>query len=96
MLIETPYKENDTITVRTTAGEEIVARFVEEDDTSITIVKPMALVATQQGMGLGPFAFTVDPSSKIKLSKHSVLFVHKTIDEMSKQYIASTTGLTLN
>ena len=26
-MIETPFKLNDTITIRTTAGEEIVARF---------------------------------------------------------------------
>ena len=95
MIIETPYKANDTITVRTTAGEEIVARFIEENDQTITVQKPMALQATQQGIGLGPFCFTVSLDNKFKLTKTSLLFVHKTDEEMAKQYIQSTTGITV-
>ena len=95
MIIETPYKQHDTITVRTTAGEEIVTRFVEEDSNSITVTKPMALQATQQGIGLGPFCFTVSPDNKFKLNKDSILFVHKTDEEMGKQYVQSTTGIAL-
>lgn len=95
MIIETPYKANDTITVRTSAGEEIVGRFVEENDKTITLTKPLALMQTQQGIGLGPFAFTVDPQSKISLNKSAILFVHKTEKSMADQYIQSTSGLTL-
>lgn len=95
MIIETPYKTNDTITIKTTAGEEIVARFVEEDANAITVQKPMAIMATQQGIGLGPFAFTINPDSKVKLNKNSMIFVHKTDSEMAKQYVTSTTGVQL-
>jgi hypothetical protein len=93
MIIETPYKAGDTITIKTTAGDEIVARFVEENDKAITVTKPLALMATQQGIGLGPFTFTVDPSGKIPLNKSAVLFVAKTDKDMAKQYIASTSGI---
>jgi len=30
MIIETPYKQNDTITLRTVAGDEVVARFLKK------------------------------------------------------------------
>lgn len=93
MIIEAPYKQYDTITIKTTAGEEIVARFIEENDKTITIEKPLALMPTSQGIGLGPFAFTINPSSKIKINKSAVLFTHKTDAEMAKQYVSSTTGL---
>lgn len=93
MIIETPYKQYDTITIKTTAGEEIVCRFVEENDKTITVEKPLALMPTSQGIGLGPFAFTINPNSKIKINKSAVLFVHKTDAEMAKQYVSSTTGL---
>jgi hypothetical protein len=93
MIIETPYKATDTITVKTTTGDEIVARFVEEDDKTITVEKPMAIMATQQGIGLGPLAFTISPSAKIKLNKSATLFVHKTDAEMAKQYVSSTSGI---
>ena len=93
MIIETPFKANDVVTVKTAAGEEVLGRFVEEDVNTITLEKPMAIMATQQGIGLGPFAFTVNPSSKVKLNKSATLFVHKTDDEMAKQYMTNTTGI---
>ena len=93
MIIETPYKQNDTITLKTTGGEEIVARFVEENSDTITVQKPMAIMATGQGIGLGPFSFTINPDSKVKINKYSLVFVHKTDGEMAKQYVSSTTGI---
>ena len=93
MIIETPYKQNDTVTVKTTGGDEIVARFIEENADTITIQKPLAIMATGQGIGLGPFAFTITPDAKVKLNKHSIVFVHKTDGEMAKQYVSSTTGI---
>lgn len=95
MIIETPYKATDTVTVRTTAGEELLARFVSEDDKTITIEKPMAVMVTQQGLGLGPFAFTIPQNAKLKLNKSAITFVHKTDSEMAKQYVQSTTGIAL-
>lgn len=95
MIIEAPYKQNDTITLKTTTGEEIVARFVEENANSITVSKPMSIMVTQQGLGLGPFAFTLPQDAKVVLNKNVILFVHKTESDMASQYVQSTTGLTL-
>jgi hypothetical protein len=95
MIIETPYKAGDTVTIKTTAGEEIVARLVEENADTVTVQKPMAIMVTGQGIGLGPFAFTLNPDSKVKINKHSLVFVHKTDSEMAKQYVSSTTGIQL-
>lgn len=93
MIIETPYKATDTITIKTTAGEEVVARFVEEDANTITVEKPMAIMVTAQGAGLGPFAFTINPSAKVKINKNGCLVIHKTDSEMAKQYVSSTSGI---
>jgi hypothetical protein len=95
MIIEAPYKSQDVVTIKTTAGEEIVGRFIEENDKTVTVQKPLALMATAQGIGLGPFSFTVAPDAKIKLNKNAILFVHKTESDMAKQYMSSTTGLAL-
>jgi len=95
MIIQAPYKATDTVTIRTTAGEEIVGRFVEEDGNHIKITKPLALQATQQGIGLGPWVFTVDPASTIKLNKSAIVFVHKTETNMAKQYVEATSGIAM-
>lgn len=93
MIIETPYKAGDTVTIKTTAGEEIVARLVEETMTTLVVSKPMAIMATPQGIGLGPLAFTVSQDTKIHLNKNATLFVAKTESDMAKQYVSSTTGI---
>ena len=67
MIIDIPYKQNDTITLKTTAGEEIVARFIEENDKTITVLKPMVIMVTGQGIGLGPFTFTINPESNVSI-----------------------------
>lgn len=95
MIIEAPYKHNDTVTLKTTGGEEIVARFIEENANEITVEKPLAIMASGQGLGLGPFAFTIPQDAKVKINKNSLLCVHKTDAEMAKQYTQSTTGITL-
>jgi hypothetical protein len=95
MIIEKPLATGDTITIKTTAGEEIVARLVETKANSYIVSKPLAVMATPQGIGLGPLAFTVNPETKLEINTHAVLFVAKTDSEMAKQYISSTTGLKL-
>ena len=95
MIIETPYKQNDTITVKTNAGEELVARFVEEDAETITVQKALAIMATQQGIGLAPFSFTLPQDAKIKMRKSAILFIAKTDSEMAKHYVSNTTGISM-
>jgi hypothetical protein len=95
MIIETPYKVGDTISFKTVAGEEVIARLVEEKGNKIKITKPMALTATQQGLGLVPFTFTVSPDANIEINLDTVVFVAKTDKEMASQYVQQTTGLTV-
>jgi hypothetical protein len=95
MIIEKPLSTGDTVTIKTTAGEEIVARLVELKTNSYVVSKPLAVMATPQGIGLGPLAFTINPETKVEINTHAVLFAAKTDSEMAKQYISSTSGLTL-
>lgn len=96
MLVEVPYKEGDTISCKTVAGEEIVARLTKVADTYIRVHKPMVLTATQSGLGLAPFTFTVDKNQDIDLRLENLLFIAKTEKNMASQYIQSTTGLKVN
>jgi len=95
MIIETPYQSGDTITFKTSAGEEVIARLVEEKGNTIKVAKPLALTATQQGIGLVPFTFTVSPEANLEINKATLVFVAKTEKDMASQYIQQTTGLTV-
>jgi len=93
MLIETPYKNGDTVSIKLTSGEEIVARLEQESDTEFVLHKPMALVAGQQGLGMAPFMFSVSPDAKFHLRVQAVSCLAKTEKELASQYTQQTTGL---
>lgn len=93
MIIETPYKNGDTISLKLTSGEEVVARFEEETDDYVKVQKPLMLTATQEGFGLAPFMFTVSPENFIRLNFDNILCVVKTEETMANQYLQNTTGI---
>jgi len=93
MLIELPYKENDVVSLKLSSGEELVGKLVEDKDDMFILEKPLSLTATQEGMGLAPFMFTVHHESKFYFRKTGVSCVAKTEETMAKNYIQSTTGL---
>ena len=95
MLIEAPYKVGDTVSFKLSSGEELVARLDAEDTASYTLKKPMVLIAQQQGLGLAPFMFGVNPDAKFVLQAHAVSCVAKTEAEIAKQYTSQTSGIAL-
>jgi|TARA_R110000803_G_C11849473_1_gene305680 hypothetical protein len=95
MLIEVPYKDGDTITFKTVAGEEVIARLVQKAEDSMKISKPMALTMNKDGLGLVPFMFTVSKDSDVIINLTTVVFIAKTEKGMADQYIESTTSIKL-
>ena len=93
MLIEAPYKNGDTVSLKLTTGEEIVARLEEESGSHYQLHKPMVLVAGQQGLGLAPFMFSVNPDSKFRINASVVTCILKTEKELASQYTQQTTGI---
>lgn len=95
MLLEAPYKVGDVVSFKLSSGEEVIARLEAETDNSYKVTKPLMLAATQQGLGLAPYMFSVSPETKVTMNKHSVISISKTVKEMSDQYIQGTTGIHL-
>jgi|TARA_R110002124_G_scaffold284619_2_gene462113 hypothetical protein len=93
MLIEVPYKIGDTVSLKLSSGEEIVARLKEEDATKFVLNKPMVLIAQAEGLGLAPYMFSVSPDAKFSILATSVSCIAKTQDEIAKQYISTTSSI---
>ena len=96
MLIEAPYTVGDTVSIKLSSGEELIARLDSESGDKITVIKPLMLVVQQQGMGLAPYMFTVKHDNRFTLNMQNIICVAKTDKEMASQYIEKTTGLTVN
>ena len=87
MLINKGIAVGEVVTIKTTAGEEIVAKLVEEN--------PMVIGMGPSGPGLMPYLFTVSPEADIKLLKTTVTVAEPTDQAFAKQFIESTTGIAL-
>ena len=95
MLINKGITPGEVVTIKTTAGEEIVAKLVEENPMGITVAKPLVLTAGQKGIALVPFLFTTDPDANITISKGTVMVLAPTVKDAADTYIQNTTGIKL-
>lgn len=95
MLINKGITPGEVVTIKTTAGEEIVAKLVEETPTGVRVHKPLCLTATKDGIGLVPFLFTTDPDAEVVINSHTVMVLAPTIKDAADTYIQQTTGIKL-
>jgi hypothetical protein len=93
MIIEIPYKVGDVVSIKLASGEEMLTNLVAEDSTHATVHKPLMVIATETGIGLAPFMFTVSPDAKIKLQLNSIICITKSAKDASDSYIKQTTGI---
>lgn len=95
MLISKGVTEGEVVTIKTTAGEEIIAKLVENNDKEVTVSKPLALTAGAKGIALVPFLFTTDPDAQVSISKQTIMVIAPTEKEYADTYIQNTTGIKL-
>lgn len=95
MLIDKGVSVGEVITIKLTSGEEIVAKLVEETDAYLKLARPMVIAMGQQGPGLIPYLFTVNPDKEVKLLRTNVTIVEATDKSFADQFIQSTTGIKL-
>ncbi len=95
MLISKGVTVGEVVSLKLVTGEEIIAKLKDADETSYSLHRPLSLVISGKGLGLQQWLFSFDPDKPVKMSKDKVLAIEATIPELSKQYIAGTSGITL-
>jgi hypothetical protein len=98
MLLNT-IKSMDVITLKLSSGEEIIGLFVEKNDKSIKVRKPLLVSLTQNGPALIPYLMSVnimEDVSEIEFNKDLVVTMSKTYKPFSDAYLENTTGLKLH
>ena len=93
MLIDKGVTEGEVVTIKLTSGEELVAKLIEENPMQIKIARPLVLTMGQQGIGMVPYLFTVDPDKDIKMNRSTITVLETTEESAAKQYIKATTGI---
>jgi hypothetical protein len=95
MLIDKKYTENDIISFKLSSGEEVIGKYIKEDMTSYVVRHPLMLVASQKGIGMAPYMFTVDPSKEFTFTKSAVLTHASTDKEVADQYLSQSSGIAI-
>ena len=95
MLINKGVSPNEVVTIKTQAGEEIVAKLVEETSTHYKVSRPMVLTMGPQGVGMMPYMITVGAETDVPLNKNNIMVVLPTGKSAADQYTQSVTGIKL-
>lgn len=95
MIVSKGYSLGDIISFKLTSGEEMIARYQGEDETSYHVAKPINLVPTPQGsLGMVPALFSADlNTAKISLQKTAIALHSATRKEVADEYLKGTTGI---
>lgn len=94
LIIDKGITIGEVVTIKLTSGEEILGRLVEDTDKYVKIGRPLVLTATEQGIGMVPYLFTVDPKKDVKINK-PISVLEPTEAAAAKQYIQSTTTIAM-
>lgn len=92
MLLDKPITKHTVITIKTTAGEEVIATFLEETPDALVVSKPTSIAQGPQGMGMIPWMITTK-AEKVSLNKTAVVAYTSTDEEIAKGYTEATTGI---
>ncbi len=94
MLFDKPLKSGETVTIKLTTGEEVIARFEEENNGDVTTSKPVVLAPGAQGIGMVPWIMSAEPD-KVKINKENILTYATTQKEIADKYIEMTSSIKL-
>ena len=104
MLVTSNYKKGETICVKVSTGEEIVARYQSHEPANITgamgdmqVVKPCVITLNpQNGQAmLIPWLMSIDTASSdpVTIRKEHIVTTNKPNKSLADAYIQSTTGI---
>ncbi len=94
MIIQTPMKLHDVVTIKLVGGDEVLGRLQDEHtENYVEVSKPMMVMMAQQGFGLVPYVLTAGPDARIQINAAHVIAVVKTIDPVAKEYMKQTSSL---
>ena len=93
MLVEKKYKTNDIVTIALTSGQEALGKLVSENDTSITLTRPLTIAFGPQGAAFQPFTITGDSEGEVTFMKDKVVAILKTNKETTEGYRQATSSI---
>lgn len=87
---------SDIYTIRLSYGEELITQFNDDSEEYVkmerwhtrdylTLIEPISIMPSQQGMGGGPFTFTGN-TKKVNISTKAIALIVQTKSEFETKY----------
>ena len=92
-MITKKYEKNDIVAIKLSSGEEVITKVIEDNDSSMLVSKPIALVVTPKGAAMTQFLMMQDMNQTVELQKTHIVLLAKANKTASDQYIATTTNI---
>jgi hypothetical protein len=80
------YKDGDLITLKLASGEEVIAKYKGNDDSSVSIEKALVLMQGPQGLAFGTFFSTANQDEVIMISKLQIISIAYINDKIEGEY----------
>jgi hypothetical protein len=93
------YMNDNVVVLRLTSGEEIVCRFIKDDDFAIVVDRPRQIMFTPTQTGgvqaqLAPVLFSHPDCRELKIFNHALAVAPIPAPEnLSKAYLENTSGI---
>jgi hypothetical protein len=94
MLLQKPLCKNDVVTIKLIGGEELIARFEDQNEKHLIVSKVSVVAANPQGMGLIPWIMSAE-ADKVELNKALIATFLPTTKEIADKFTELTTSIKL-
>lgn len=96
MIVNKTYEVGDVVSLKLSSGEELVAKLASISTTDFVLSRPLALGMGPKGPTFTPYMVTVDfKNDDLTVSKHHVVALTKTVEQVKQSYVQSTTGIAM-
>jgi hypothetical protein len=94
MLLKKPIATGDVVSIKLINGDELIARLEADDQSSVTVDRPLALTMQGGGLGMVPWVLLGDKDN-ITIQRSHIFAMVPSKKDAADQYMQGTTGIAL-
>ena len=92
-MLKEPIKKDDVIAMKLVSGEEVIAKVVTNDETMLTVNRPLTLIHTPKGIAMSQYMLMQDMTVPVSIDKEKVIVITKANTIASDQYTQTLSSI---
>jgi hypothetical protein len=92
-MLKEPIKTDDIIALKLVSGEEVIAKVVTNDETMLTVNKPLTLIHTPKGVAMSQYILMQDLTVPVSIDKEKIIVLTKANSIASDQYTQTLSSI---